>query len=76
VPPLPPPRAEDPAHRVAAAHGAGQLWSHIPQTQAWQNFQMPFPLICADSRPVGSNLTSRLAPDATVYEVSYLCGMT
>ena len=50
------------------AHGAGQLWSHIPQTDAWKNLKTPFPLICADSRPAGSNATSQLDPVEVVYE--------
>lgn len=52
------------------AHGAGQLWSHIPRVPAYQMHQTPFPLVMANSRPVGSNLTTRLGPESTVYEVS------
>ncbi|EIN11650.1 phospholipase B [Punctularia strigosozonata HHB-11173 SS5] len=52
------------------AHGAGQLWSHIPQTPAWQALQPPYPLICADSRPVGSNSTAALTPEPVVYEIT------
>jgi lysophospholipase len=51
------------------AHGAGQLWSQIPNTPAYQQHLTPFPLICADSRPAGSNLTTALPPDPVVYEV-------
>jgi lysophospholipase len=56
----------------ATAHGAGQLWSNIPSIPAFQQQQIPFPLIMADSRPVGSNLTTRLAPEPVVYEISPL----
>jgi lysophospholipase len=52
-----------------SAHGAGQLWSQIPNTPAYQQHLTPFPLICADSRPAGSNLTTALPPDPVVYEV-------
>ncbi|KAF8993709.1 phospholipase B [Cyathus striatus] len=55
-----------------SAHGAGQLWSHIPQIPAYQTMQAPFPIIVADSRPVGSNLTTVLSLDAIVYEITPL----
>ncbi len=55
-------------------HGAGQLWSHIPDIPAFQNHQFPFPLVVADSRPVGSNSTTILDLDAVVYEVSVCSG--
>ena len=48
------------------AHGAGQLWSDIPLLPSYQQKQTPFPLIMADSRPVGSNLTTLLAPEPVV----------
>lgn len=51
------------------AHGAGQLWSRIPQTPPFQAGIPPYPLICADSRPIGSNYTTVLPPDPVVYEV-------
>lgn len=51
------------------AHGAGQLWSHIVQTPAYQNLTMPFPIVVADSRPTTSNSTAALSLDAVVYEV-------
>lgn len=51
------------------AHGAGQLWSHIPKIPAYQQFQTPFPIVVSDSRPVGSNLTTTLSLDPVVYEV-------
>ncbi|KAF4620337.1 hypothetical protein D9613_000636 [Agrocybe pediades] len=54
------------------AHGAGQLWSHITQTPAYQSFMMPFPIVVADSRPVGSNSTAALSLDSVVYEISPL----
>jgi lysophospholipase len=53
------------------AHGAGQLWSQVPETSLYQQFVVPFPIIYADSRPVGSNATGFLSLDSTVYEVSW-----
>lgn len=50
-------------------HGAGQLWSEIPHIPAYQNHLVPFPIVVADSRPVGSNLTTILPLDSVVYEV-------
>ncbi|RDB16981.1 Lysophospholipase 1 [Hypsizygus marmoreus] len=55
-----------------SAHGAGQLWSNIPLIPAYQQHQTPFPIVVADSRPVGSNLTTALSLDPTVYEISPL----
>ncbi|PSR76524.1 hypothetical protein PHLCEN_2v8427 [Hermanssonia centrifuga] len=52
------------------AHGAGQLWSQIPNIPAYQSHQTPFPLIMADSRPAGSNSTGKLPPEPTVYEIT------
>ncbi|KAJ6586847.1 phospholipase B [Mycena vulgaris] len=54
----------------STAHGAGQLWSDIPQIPAFQQGLTPFPLIVTDSRPVGSNLTTALSLDPVVYEIS------
>lgn len=51
------------------AHGAGQLWSNIPLIPAYQEHRTPFPIIVADSRPVGSNITTTLTLDPVVYEV-------
>ncbi|KAF8906593.1 phospholipase B [Gymnopilus junonius] len=53
-----------------SAHGAGQLWSKIPLIPAYQNLSIPFPIIVADSRPVGSNLTTILSFDSVVYEIT------
>ncbi|KAI0045904.1 phospholipase B [Auriscalpium vulgare] len=53
-----------------SAHGAGQLWSQVPETSTWLALQEPFPIIQADSRPVGSNLTTALAPEPVVYEIT------
>jgi lysophospholipase len=53
-----------------SAHGAGQLWSQVPLIPSWQQHRVPFPIIQADSRPVGSNLTTVLNPASTVYEVN------
>ncbi|KAF8499632.1 phospholipase B [Russula emetica] len=52
------------------AHGAGQLLSNVPSTSSWQQHLVPFPIIQADSRPVGSNLTTVLDPISTVYEMT------
>ncbi|KAI0092923.1 phospholipase B [Irpex rosettiformis] len=54
------------------AHGAGQLWSNIPLIPSYAQHQTPFPLIMADSRPAGSNLTTQLAPESVVYEITPL----
>lgn len=54
------------------AHGAGQLWSHIPRLDSYRNFEAPFPMVVANARPVGSNLTTALKIDATVYEVGVI----
>ena len=53
-----------------SAHGAGQLWSNVPLIPSWQQYQVPFPIIQADSRPVGSNSTGILDPSSVVYEVN------
>ncbi|KAF9502000.1 phospholipase B [Pleurotus eryngii] len=55
-----------------SAHGAGQLFSKIPDIPAYQQHQMPFPILVADSRPVGSNLTTILGLDPVVYEITPL----
>ncbi|KAJ3553109.1 hypothetical protein NP233_g12725 [Leucocoprinus birnbaumii] len=49
-----------------SAHGAGQLWSSIPQVPSFQQYLMPFPIVVADSRPVGSNLTTALDLESTI----------
>jgi lysophospholipase len=54
------------------AHGAGQLWSRIPDVPAFQSHLAPFPIAVADSRPVGSNLTTTLPLEPVVYEISPL----
>jgi lysophospholipase len=51
------------------AHGAGQLWSQLTQTAMYQQFQVPFPIIYANSRQVGSDDTDFLPLNSTVYEV-------
>src|SRR5271170_4304253 len=51
------------------AHGAGQLWSQLTQTAMYQQFQVPFPIVHANSRPVGSDDTGFLNLNSTVYEV-------
>ncbi|KXN90656.1 Lysophospholipase 2 [Leucoagaricus sp. SymC.cos] len=53
-----------------SAHGAGQLWSNIPLIPSYQQYLTPFPIIVADSRPVGSNLTTQLDLNPTVYEIT------
>jgi len=55
-----------------SAHGAGQLWSKIPQIPSYGNHLVPFPIAVADSRPVGFNSTAILPLDSVVYEVSSL----
>ncbi|KAJ7733742.1 phospholipase B [Mycena maculata] len=52
------------------AHGAGQLWSDIPQIPAWQQKLTPFPLLVTDSRPAGDNSTTALPPGPIVYEIT------
>lgn len=53
-----------------SAHSAGQLWSNVPLIPSWQQYLVPFPIIQADSRPVGSNSTTTLDPSSVVYEVN------
>ncbi|KAL5528334.1 hypothetical protein ACEPAF_7470 [Sanghuangporus sanghuang] len=53
-----------------SSHGAGQLWSRIPEIPSFQQHLTPFPLIVVNSRPVGSNLTTVLTPEPIVYEVT------
>ncbi|KAG7448332.1 phospholipase B [Guyanagaster necrorhizus] len=55
-----------------SAHGAGQLWSDIPSSQVYQQRNVPFPIILANSLPNGSNYTGVLPPEATVFEFSPL----
>lgn len=55
-----------------SAHGAGQLWSNIPLIPSYQQYLTPFPIVVADSRPVGSNLTTALDLESTVYEITPL----
>ncbi|KAJ7072397.1 phospholipase B [Mycena amicta] len=52
------------------AHGAGQLWSDIPNIPAYQQGLVPFPLIVTDSRPASSNSTAALGPEPIVYEIT------
>ncbi|KAJ3501630.1 hypothetical protein NLJ89_g9249 [Agrocybe chaxingu] len=53
-------------------HGSGQLWSRIPQIPVYQSRSVPFPIVVADSRPVGSNLTTTLPLNSVVYEITPL----
>ncbi|KAI5118461.1 hypothetical protein M0805_006280 [Coniferiporia weirii] len=53
-----------------SAHGAGQLWSLIPEIPSFQQLLTPFPLIVANSRPVDSNSTAALPPGPIVYEIT------
>ncbi|KLO12267.1 phospholipase B [Schizopora paradoxa] len=53
-----------------SAHGAGQLWSDIPQIPSVQQHLTPWPLVVANSRPVGSNSTAALTPEPIVYEIT------
>ncbi|CAK5281501.1 unnamed protein product [Mycena citricolor] len=52
------------------AHGAGQLWSDIPNIPAVQQGLAPFPILVTDSRPASLNTTVALTLDPTVYEIS------
>lgn len=49
------------------AHGAGQLWSLIPNSSPWQQHSVPFPLIQTVSR--GANATANTT--ATLQDVQY-----
>ncbi|KAI3618723.1 phospholipase b [Moniliophthora roreri] len=53
-----------------SAHGAGQLWSSMPNVPAFANHQVPLPILVSDSRPVGSNYTTALPLEPTVYEIT------
>ena len=53
-----------------SAHGAGQLWSDIPDIPTFQQYLMPVPIAVSDSRPGGDNATTFLGLDATVSEVN------
>ena len=55
-----------------SAHGAGQLWSDVTRLDSYKRYQVPFPIIVAGSRPVGSNLSTATTLEATVYEVRVL----
>ncbi|THV07356.1 phospholipase B [Dendrothele bispora CBS 962.96] len=52
------------------AHGAGQLWSNIPDIPAFQQHLLPIPILVTDSRPSTSNDTRVLGLDSTVYEIT------
>ncbi|OCH93717.1 phospholipase B [Obba rivulosa] len=53
-----------------SAHGAGQIWSQMPDIPAFAQHQVPLPIIMADSRPIGDNSTGPLPPGPTVYEIT------
>ncbi|PFH47334.1 hypothetical protein AMATHDRAFT_67917 [Amanita thiersii Skay4041] len=53
-----------------SAHGAGQLWSDIQFVPAFQRHQTPFPVVVANSRPIGSNSIGRLPLEPIVYEIT------
>ncbi|KAL0581866.1 hypothetical protein V5O48_000234 [Marasmius crinis-equi] len=53
-----------------SAHGAGQLWSSLPNIPAFQQHLVPFPMLVSDSRPFKSNSTSVLTLDPVVYEIT------
>ncbi|EIW83246.1 FabD lysophospholipase-like protein [Coniophora puteana RWD-64-598 SS2] len=53
-----------------SAHGAGQLWSAIPQSPAFQQYAVPFPLIVSDSLHENQNVSGVLPLDNVVYEFS------
>lgn len=50
-------------------HGAGQLWSGIPDSNSFRQFSVPFPIVTIDSQPAGSNETGYAPLNNTVYEV-------
>ncbi|KAI0313930.1 phospholipase B [Amylostereum chailletii] len=54
-----------------SGHGTDQLWSRIPQNSAYQQHIPPFPILVADSRPVGSNATNTPL-EYLVYEITPL----
>ncbi|KZV86590.1 lysophospholipase [Exidia glandulosa HHB12029] len=54
-----------------SAHGAGVLWSDIPKVPSFSNYQMPLPLVVADSRPAKSGYNGTTAQlNWVVYEFS------
>ncbi|KAF8524875.1 phospholipase B [Hysterangium stoloniferum] len=53
-----------------SSHGAGLLWSDIPNTPVFKSFAIPFPIIASNSRASGSNVTDRPPLDSTVYEIT------
>ncbi|KAH7919355.1 phospholipase B [Leucogyrophana mollusca] len=55
---------------TSTAHGAGQLWSHVPFLPSYQNFSMPFPIVVTNSQPVGTNVTTVAPLGAVVYEIT------
>lgn len=54
------------------AHGAGQLWSKVPELPVYRELRAPFPMIVANARPFDSNDTGILSLAATVYEITPL----
>ncbi|TFK22575.1 phospholipase B [Coprinopsis marcescibilis] len=54
------------------SHGAGQLWSKIPELRVFKELQVPFPMIVANSRPSGSTSDGILELEAVVYEITPL----
>jgi lysophospholipase len=57
-------------------HGAGQLWSDMPNLPAYEQALAPFPLVVFDSKPAGLNTTNPLPLEPVVYEVSVAVTMT
>ncbi|KAF5367448.1 hypothetical protein D9758_003652 [Tetrapyrgos nigripes] len=48
------------------AHGAGQLWSSIPDIPSFKNYSLPFPILVTDSRPSDDNSTTVLPLDSII----------
>ncbi|KAF9486666.1 hypothetical protein BDN71DRAFT_1514760 [Pleurotus eryngii] len=50
-----------------SAHGAGQLWSHIPSSVSFQQHRAPFPIVVFNSWPANWDKSADIPLDATVY---------
>lgn len=53
-----------------SAHGAGQLLSALPSSALWAAHRVPFPIVWANSRPAGSNVSGAVPLEAPVYEMT------
>jgi hypothetical protein len=59
-----------------SAHGAGLLWSDIPNTAPFQDSSIPYPLVIVDSEPVMTNHLGAPPLSSVVYEVDMLFGQS